>query len=83
MASTKIPDPPGANMTPDENWEHDEVGIATNKPHPVGHSLWRPFVAFAEENGINLEHLDDWMFSWICFRAGASAERAWGHKHRE
>lgn len=40
---------------------------------PTDNPLWPVFVQHAEENGIGLEHEDDWLQWWLCFLAGVMA----------
>jgi hypothetical protein len=35
--------------------------------------LWKPFLEWASNNYVNLEHPDDWAQPWECFMAGAKA----------
>lgn len=43
--------------------------------HPIGNPFWIYFVKWAEANGIDLEHVEDWGPWFECFQAGAEAER--------
>lgn len=40
--------------------------------HP-NHPLWNSFCEYAEQDGISLDHIDDWNPWWQCFLAGAQA----------
>jgi hypothetical protein len=36
--------------------------------------LWFAFERYAGEEGISLDHRDDWVAWWLCFKAGAEAQ---------
>lgn len=48
-----------------------------NQPHRVEHDGWATFEQYAIEDGISLEHSDDWLPWWECFLEGWSAGIKW------
>ncbi len=47
------------------------------------YQIWSDFVKVAREEGINLDHVEDWSDHWIMFVEGASAQMRLVHRRRQ
>jgi hypothetical protein len=47
-----------------------EVNPKTKTPIQAEYFGWTSFVAWAKENGVDLDYEEDWLIWWQCWKAG-------------